>query len=179
MVDDGTPAAFVPFHVEQPSHFLFHEPESVPLTPHGTIGEQGVNGPKASGYEMDATPQHVGLLSTPTPGLVTLASATGQYSIDWAGMDPYRGADLVYWERPKGGRVVNAGSIAFSGSLAVDPGVQAFVRNVLAHFGVPCVAQPAGDGGQVEHTDNRLQPAKDDALSDCNPGSFLGRRKER
>jgi hypothetical protein len=136
MVDDGTPTAFAAFHVEEPSHFLFHEPEHVPVTAAGTIGELSLNGPKASGYEMDATPQVVGIVSAPTPGLVTLAGARDQWSIEYAGADRRHGADLIYWQRPAGGQVVNAGSIGFSGALAVDPGVRALMRNVLAHFGV-------------------------------------------
>ncbi len=137
MVDDGTPTAFAAFQVEEPTHFLFHEPERVPVTEQGTIGERCLNGPKASGYEMDATPQVVGIAAEPTPGLVTLACARGQFSIEYAGADPFHGADLIYWERPGGGQVVNAGSIAFSGALAVDPGVRVLMRNVLSHFGVP------------------------------------------
>ncbi|HVA88690.1 MAG TPA: N,N-dimethylformamidase beta subunit family domain-containing protein, partial [Chloroflexota bacterium] len=145
MIDDGTPTAFAAFQVEAPSHFLFHEPESVPLTAQGTIGERNLNGPKASGYEMDATPQTVGILAEPIPGMVTLAGARGQFSIEYAGADPFHGADLIYWERPGGGQVVNAGSIGFSGALAVDPGVRALIRNVLAHFGVPHGRQLGGN----------------------------------
>jgi hypothetical protein len=148
MIDDGTPTSFAAFHVAEPAHFLFHEPEQVPLTAQGTIGEKCLNGTKASGYEMDATPQVVGIASEPTPGLVTLASALGQFSIEYSGADPFHGADLIYWERPEGGQVVNAGSIGFSGALAVDPGVGALIRNVLAHFGVPRgqAGKPDADG---------------------------------
>ncbi|MGH2410117.1 MAG: N,N-dimethylformamidase beta subunit family domain-containing protein, partial [Chloroflexota bacterium] len=158
MIDDGTPTAFAAFQVEEPSHFLFHEPEHVPVTTRGTIGETCLNGPKASGYEMDATPRVVGISSEPIPGMVTLASALGQYSIECAGVDPFHGADLIYWERPGGGQVVNAGSIGFSGALAVDPGVRALMRNVLAHFGVPrgLSRQPdtGGEPGNLRREEN-------------------------
>jgi hypothetical protein len=46
------------------------------------------------------------------------------------------GADVIYWDRPGGGRVFNAGSIGYTGSLAVDPGIQALTRNVLHRFGI-------------------------------------------
>lgn len=137
MIDDGTPAAFAAYHVLAPGHVLFNEPERVPITAQGTIGEQCLNGPKASGYEMDATPQTVGITGAPVPGVVTLASALGQHVIEYEGATVYHGADLIYWARSDGGQVVNAGSIGFSGALAVDPGVQALIRNVLYHFGVP------------------------------------------
>ncbi len=146
MIDDGTPAAFAAYQVLQPDHFLFHEPDPVPITDGGTIGEQSLNGPKASGYEMDATPQSVGMTHEPMAGMITLASALGQHIIEYAGVDPYHGADLIYWERPDGGQIVNAGSIGFSGALAVDAGVQVFIRNVLAHFGVPNPRGRTGGG---------------------------------
>ena len=52
------------------------------------------------------------------------------------GADAGYGADLIYWERPSGGRVFNAGSTNYAGALAVDPGIQALTRNVLHHMGV-------------------------------------------
>ncbi|MGH3275681.1 MAG: N,N-dimethylformamidase beta subunit family domain-containing protein [Streptosporangiaceae bacterium] len=135
MIDDGTPAAFAAYTVTQPDHFLLHSPEEVPLTAAGTFGEINLNGPKASGYEMDAAPATVGVAANP-PGMVVIASALGQRLIEPAGPDPDHGADFVYWARPGGGEVVNAGSIAFTGSLAVDQGSSTLMRNVLAHFGV-------------------------------------------
>jgi hypothetical protein len=136
MIDDGTPTAFDAFTVLRPDHFLFHEPEPVPITEHGTIGETNLNGPKASGYEFDAAPDRVGLLDAPLPGLTVLASAVGQRNIEWHGGEAHGGADIAYWERPDGGRVFNAGSIGLTGALGVDPGLRQLIRNVLFHFGV-------------------------------------------
>jgi hypothetical protein len=136
MIDDGAPAAFAAYTVTEPGHFLLHEPERVPLTETGTFGEVTLNGPKASGYEMDAAPATVGVAANP-PGLVVIASAFGQRLIEPAGQDPGHGADFIYWARPGGGQVVNAGSIGFTGALAADLAVGALMRNVLAHFGVP------------------------------------------
>ncbi len=137
MVDDGTPTSFASFTVLRPDHALFHEPEEVPLTPAGTLGERNLNGPRASGYEFDAAPDTVGLVDRPLPGQVVLASALGQRNIESYSLSQDHGADIVYWQRPAGGEVVNAGSIGVTGALAVDPGVAALVRNALAHFGVP------------------------------------------
>jgi hypothetical protein len=136
MIDDGTPTSFDSFTVVQPDHFLFHEPVSVPISAHGTIGETNLNGPRASGYEFDSTPEQAGLLNVPLPGLVLLARASGQRNIEWHGGKQYGGGDIAYWERPAGGRVFNAGSIGFTGALAVDAGVQQLVRNALFHFGI-------------------------------------------
>jgi hypothetical protein len=49
---------------------------------------------------------------------------------------------MIYWERPSGGRLFNAASIGYTGSLAVDPGIQVLTRNVLHHFGVVRQAVP-------------------------------------
>jgi hypothetical protein len=135
MIDDGSGACFAPFRVLAPDHFLMTTPEGVPVTERGTIGERCLNGPMASGYEVDAAPSTVGTGPLP-PGMEVLASAVGQHLIEPAGRVGDQGADIVYWRRPGGGEVVNLGSIAVSGALAVDPGIAALVRNALAHFGV-------------------------------------------
>jgi hypothetical protein len=76
--------------------------------------------------------------------LVTLASAsggqgTGLYEFFGrqvpVSTSPNRG-DLIYWERPAGGKVVNVGSIRAGLSLKTDPAFATFVRNVLKHFDV-------------------------------------------
>jgi N,N-dimethylformamidase len=46
------------------------------------------------------------------------------------------GADMIYWERPGGGRVFNAGSIGAGWALNADSRFEKLLRNVLAHFGV-------------------------------------------
>lgn len=143
MLDDGTPTSFSALTVLRPEHFLFHEPEEVPVSSAGTIGEQSLNGPKASGYEFDVRPELLGLHEGPVPGMITLATAPDQLNFDdglgFRSPDakPVRqGADVVYWERPNGGVVFNAASIALTGAMARDAGVSMLVRNVLRHFGV-------------------------------------------
>ena len=46
------------------------------------------------------------------------------------------GGEMVYWERPGGGRVFHAGVIAGGWVLSVDPKFQTMMRNVMSHFGV-------------------------------------------
>ena len=43
-------------------------------------------------------------------------------------------AEMIYWERPGGGRVFHAGSINAGSTLAVDPKWSGLLRNVLSHF---------------------------------------------
>jgi hypothetical protein len=46
-------------------------------------------------------------------------------------------AEMIYWERPQGGRVFHGGAIAVGWALSADPKLQKLVRNVLHHFKVP------------------------------------------
>ena len=108
----------------------------MPITAAGTIGERSLNGlGGASGYEFDANPDQTRLGPAPLPGVTTLASVLDQPNLEWLG-DPNHGADLIYWQRPAGGTVINFGSIGAAGALPVDAGMAALVRNALAHFGV-------------------------------------------
>ena len=45
-------------------------------------------------------------------------------------------ANMIYWERLRGGRVFHAGSLGAGWGLSADPKFQALLRNVLHHFGV-------------------------------------------
>ncbi len=136
MIDDGTATAFTAYTVVAPDHFLFHTPDPVPVGADGRIGTHSLNGSAgASGYEFDARPDRARLMPGVLPGVTTLASALGQLNIEGLG-DLAHGADLVYWQRPAGGIVVNFGSIAAGGALPVDPAIAALVRNTLHHFGI-------------------------------------------
>ncbi len=46
-------------------------------------------------------------------------------------------AEMIYWQRPGGGRVFRSGSINSGMALAADPKWSGLLKNVLAHFGVP------------------------------------------
>jgi hypothetical protein len=88
-----------------------------------------------SGYEFVATPVQVGTRRFALPGLVTLATAV-QPNLEWHGLRSDQGADLTYWERPTGGKVLSLGSIGATGALASDAAISTIVRNALAAFGV-------------------------------------------
>jgi hypothetical protein len=47
-----------------------------------------------------------------------------------------QGAEMIYWERPEGGKAFNAGAIASGWTVHSDRKFQTLMRNVLAHFGV-------------------------------------------
>ncbi len=86
---------------------------------------------------MDGLPEVQGMSPLDPKGLTVLAHADhGPRFVAHWGADPGHGADLIYWERPAGGRVLNAGATNYPGALAVDPGLQALTRNVLYHMGV-------------------------------------------
>jgi N,N-dimethylformamidase len=46
------------------------------------------------------------------------------------------GAEMIYWERPAGGRVFHSGSINLGSTLALDDNWSGLMQNVLSHFGV-------------------------------------------
>ena len=136
-IDSGDRTAFAPFTVTSPDHFLFHDPQPVPVELGNLIGTRSHDGPAVSGYEMDGLPEVQGMPALDPKGLTVLAHADhGPRFVAHWGADSGHGADLIYWERPAGGRVLNAGSTNYPGALAVDPGLQALTRNVLHHMGV-------------------------------------------
>jgi hypothetical protein len=135
MIDDGLAGSFSAMQVMAPGHFLFHDPEPVPIGRDGVLGGRSVNGPAISGYEFDATPDVTGFRPEPLPGLVVLARAQPQHNIGHIGAPVASGADAIFWERPEGGRVFTISSIGATGSLPVDAAVAALLRNALHHFG--------------------------------------------
>ena len=136
-IDSGDKTAFAPFTVRAPGHFLMRHPEPVRLENGNLIGTRSHDGPAISGYEMDGLPQAQGMPALDAEGLTVLAHADhGPRFVAHWGADAGYGADLIYWDRPAGGRVFNGGATNYTGALAVDPGIQALTRNVLHHMGV-------------------------------------------
>ncbi|WP_165521726.1 LamG domain-containing protein [Micromonospora zingiberis] len=136
-IDSGDRSAYASFTVTAPEHFLFHDPHPVPVEAGNLIGTRSHDGPAVSGYEMDGLPQAQGMPALDPAGLTVLAQAEhGERFVAHWGTDQGHGADLIYWERPAGGRVLNAGATNYPGALAVDPGLQALTCNVLHHMGV-------------------------------------------
>ena len=147
---------FKPYEAVETDHFLFREPELVSLKPGERFG-QAPSGklPRVGGHESDVRVGWVKKITKHIPegqilpnepeGITTLARVTalGRRGIDYFGrfepLDHGVYGEMIYWERPAGGRVFHAGCIAGGWALSVDPKLQKLVRNVLHHFGVRAV----------------------------------------
>ncbi|MCL2622356.1 MAG: hypothetical protein FWD31_01715 [Planctomycetaceae bacterium] len=154
----STPITQGLYRVEMPDHFLFNVPEKVGLAKGELFGgEKDPNlGPKAVGHETDVrlstlvsqftfdAPPPGGVIAKEPEGINTLAVgiATGDFATRFdyffrivpSNNEVF--AELIYWERPQGGKVINSGSIGTGFGLLVDKEFQTFFRNALHHFGV-------------------------------------------
>jgi hypothetical protein len=150
-------AGFGPYIVDNADHFLFHQPEETGLKAGDEFG-QGESGklPRANGHEVDIRMStFAALQEEPTPagaphpvdppGMVRIANGITRWAglgsafdYFWRPIKPKtpQGAEMIYWERPEGGRVFNAGSIASGWTIYFDTKFQTLMRNVLTHFGV-------------------------------------------
>ena len=109
--------------------------------------------PRAIGHEWDVRLGRLKLMTASIPpgaslpdepsGIVTLARGIrkgGGGTLDYF-TAPAKAiddvcAEMIYWERPNGGRVFHAGAIGAGWAISADPKLQALMRNVLHHFGV-------------------------------------------
>ena len=152
----AAPAQFGPYLVEDPSHFLFKRPEDLGFERGDRFGLAGDGIRLANAHEFDIRPSTFARLQEqPSPpggvippdpiGIDLLANGQvywkkGGRAFDYFGrvITPKtdQGGEMIYWERPEGGRVFNAATIASGWVLAVDPKMAGLLRNVLAHFGV-------------------------------------------
>jgi hypothetical protein len=141
------------YRVDRPDHFLFREPEPVGLDKGEMFGGAPGGGlPRAVGHECDVRLSRLRDLTGDLPpgavlpeepsGIVTLASGMlpGYNALDYfarrVNVPDGVVAHMIYWERPRGGRVFHAGSLGSGWGLSVDPKFQTLMRNVLHHFGV-------------------------------------------
>jgi hypothetical protein len=157
--NQSNPRNFGPYVAEAAGHFLFHEPEETGLQAgerFGWVGQEDRT-PMANGHEIDVRPSTLAALQEqPSPpgqrvpedpdGMVRLANGIIPWKEGGAAFDYWfnpvkpktdQGGEMIYWERPEGGRVFNAASIGSGWALLADPKFQALLRNVLHHFGVP------------------------------------------
>jgi hypothetical protein len=156
--NQGNPKNFGPYLAERTDHFLFNEPELVGLKPGDKFGWTGKDDqtPLANGHEFDIRLSTLAALQEkPSPpgqsvpadpaGMVRLANGIIPWREGGAAFDYWfnpikpktdQGGEMIYWERPEGGRVFNAGSIGSGWALWADPKLQTLLRNVLHHFGV-------------------------------------------
>ena len=153
------PNNFGLYHVERPDHFLFNNPQPVGLDKGDTFGGSPSGGvPKAVGHECDVRMSLLAELTESVPpgavlpqetaGIVTLANGivpsytAFDYFTRRINLENAVVANMIYWERPRGGRVFHAGSLGSGWGLSVDPKFQILVSNVLHHFGVRRVESP-------------------------------------
>ena len=147
----GWGGAFQPYRVEQPDHFLFNHPQKIGLKQGDSFGfiREDVG---AVGHEYDvrlptlqrATPDPAIKGLVEPDGIVTVASSHHERKVldfNAESHQPRFGgeetiAEIIYWERPEGGRVFHTGSIATAWGLYNDENLSKLVRNVLHNFGV-------------------------------------------
>ncbi len=153
----GWGGAFKPYRVDRPDHFLFNQPHQLGLQKGDTFGFVS-NDVGAVGHEFDvrlstlqratADPVINGLVEP--KGIVTVASSHDERAvIDYnaEGHKPRIGddqtiAEIIYWERPDGGRVFHTGSIATAWGVYHDQSLSKLLMNVLHHFGVESGQKP-------------------------------------
>ena len=152
----SNPKNFGPYVVENEEHFLFNRPEPSGLKKGDQFGWADGQLPMANGHEMDIRPStFAALQEEPTPegavlpqdpaGMERIANGILPWAEGGTPMDYFfrkikpktdQGAEMIYWERPEGGRVFNAGAIGSGWVLHADERWAKVLRNVLAHFGV-------------------------------------------
>lgn len=161
LVGVGTPHVG-PYRVRKPDHFLFRQPNDLKLRDGDSLGGNPRRAlPQPIGHEGDARistiarfqvepPPVGGTQPTEDPAGITLLAegyADAQsvaFAWDYFQRPVARAkmpridvaAEMIYWERPGGGRVFHAGSINAGSTLAHDPTYSGLLHNVLAHFGV-------------------------------------------
>jgi hypothetical protein len=159
--DPSASSAFAPFVVVDANHFLFQGPYATDVTTGDMLGQapHGVL-PMANGHEVDITIDTLNALSqsgapqgatapAQPNGIFCLARSSLELAtaFDYYGrllINVSRGAELIYWARPTGGRVLNAGTIGAGWALDADCRFGALMKNVLFHFGVrPRTANPS------------------------------------
>lgn len=153
------PDAYGPYEVERPDHFLFNRPNPLQLKKGDLIGQAPDGGmPRANGHEFDVRVSTLrALAEQPVPagashpndpeGIVRIANGiaygpTGKsgpaydYFFRQIRQPTKQGGEMMYWERPSGGRVFHGAAIGFGWALSADPKLQGLMENVLFHFGV-------------------------------------------
>lgn len=141
------------YTVTRPDHFLFHQPESVGLKQGETFGHgPGGDSRRAVGHEYDVrlstllrmTRQYPpGFVRPEEPSRITtlaVGKRPSNKALDYF-TQPVEApdgvvAEMIYWERPEGGRVFHAGAIGAGWALEADPRWATLMRNVLHAFGV-------------------------------------------
>ena len=146
---------FANYQVDAPDHFLFDTPNRINLKRGDPFGFTNTN-KGAVGHEYDVRLSTL-LRATKNPalkglvepeGIFTIASSRSERRVldfNAEGHGKRVGgettiAEIIYWERPEGGRVFHTGSIATAWSMYYDRNLSALIQNVLHHFRVEPVS---------------------------------------
>jgi hypothetical protein len=151
-----------PYKVRNADHFLFRRPSDLGLRDGDNLGgNPGHPLPQPIGHEGDARVSTIARFLVEKPpaggmqptedlaGITLLAEGFAdarkigfawdyfQRPVPLAKNPPISvAAEMIYWDRPGGGRVFHAGSINAGMALARDPKWSGLLHNVLHHFGV-------------------------------------------
>ena len=141
------------YEVVDADHSLFKKPHKVGLRNGDTFGHApGGDLPRVGGHESDVRVGWIQQITHHLPegtsfpdeplGITTLAQVImkGRRGIDyyghWTPLEHGVVAEMIYWDRPQGGRVFHCGCIGTAWALSGDLNFQAVMRNALHHFGV-------------------------------------------
>ena len=151
-----------PYKVRNPDHFLFRKPNDLKLREGDPLADApGRSLPQPIGHEADVRvstlakflvepiPEGATLPTEDPAGITLLAEGVAdgrKIAFAWdyfqrrlpPGKAPNINvaAEMIYWERPGGGRVFHAGSINAGSTLSLNEKWTGLMRNVLDHFGV-------------------------------------------
>ena len=143
---------FANYQVDLPDHFLFKpaligidlkkgEPFGFTNTKKGAVGHE-YDVRLSTLLRATKNPALKGLVEP--EGIVTIASSQSNRNVLDFNAEGHRKrvggeqtiAEIIYWERPEGGRVFHTGSIATAWAMYYDEPLSNLVRNVLHHFKV-------------------------------------------
>jgi len=156
---------FFSFSVTDPTHSIYKLPNDTDFQQGQNYGEAGGQSlPRAVGHEWDVrvselqefSPAPDGMQRVIDPPTIeTLAESIPPtkfrafpYFQSDTTEDSVTGAvasQVIYWQRPQGGKVFNAGSIACGWALSSDPKFGVVIDNVLDDFGVNIQSTPGSD----------------------------------
>ncbi len=156
-------------------HFLFQKPEKIDFSDRQIFGGARTGPRKAGGHEGDI---RLSSFSPPTKipegtnfpeepeGIETLASLKRKnarvldYFANFGVQEDATLVDMIYWKRPQGGTVFNAGAISFGWALDADPKQTKLMRNVLFHLaGVKARTPYDPEWMEQEKTQKKKKPA--------------------
>jgi N,N-dimethylformamidase len=153
------PEQFGSYQVANPEHVLFTRPRRVELGRDGLLGGADSVSTNPHGHEVDARLTTIRSIQTePVPPGTTYPSPEAQDGIELLAEGRFRrpdlgitltdyfgrrvefsdevGGEMIWWERPAGGRVFNAGTIGFGWALSTNVDLQHLFQNVLFHLDI-------------------------------------------